>query len=48
MLNVRPDEIGMEFGIKFSAKFGTAILASANGETTFKVSMKWTNPKTTE
>ena len=40
-----PDEIGMEFGIKFSAKFGTAILASVDGETTFKVSLKWTNPK---
>lgn len=43
-----PDEIGMEFGIKFSAKLGAAILASANGETTFKVSMKWSNPKTAE
>jgi NTP-dependent ternary system trypsin peptidase co-occuring protein len=37
-----PDEIGLEFGIKFSAKAG-AILASVDSEATFKVSLKWTN-----
>jgi hypothetical protein len=39
-----PDEIGLEFGIKFSAKAG-AILASADSEATFKVSLKWKNEK---
>ncbi|WP_319548083.1 CU044_2847 family protein [Desulfogranum marinum] len=37
-----PDEIGMEFGLKFSAKTGV-VFASADGEATFKVSLKWTN-----
>ncbi|MCP4344232.1 MAG: hypothetical protein GY795_01735 [Desulfobacterales bacterium] len=40
-----PDEIGLEFGIKFNAKAGV-IFASADSEATFKVSLKWTNPKT--
>ena len=40
-----PAEIQLEFGVKFSAKIGAAILASADGEATFKVSLKWTNPK---
>ena len=35
-----PDEIHLEFGLKFSAKAG-AILASVDGEATFKVSLKW-------
>jgi hypothetical protein len=35
-----PDEIHLEFGLKFSAKAG-AILASADGEATFKVSLTW-------
>ncbi len=39
-----PDEIGLEFGVKFSAKAG-AFLASAGSEATFKVSLKWTNEK---
>lgn len=39
-----PDEIGLDFGIKFSAKAG-AILASVDSEATFKVSLKWKNPK---
>lgn len=39
-----PDEIGLEFGMKFSAKAG-AVFASADSEATFKVSLKWTNPK---
>jgi len=37
-----PDEIGLEFGVKFNAKAG-AILASVDSEATFKVSLKWTN-----
>jgi len=37
-----PDEINLEFGVKFSAKVG-AILASADSEATFKVSLKWKN-----
>ena len=36
-----PDEIGLEFGVKFNAKAG-AILASIDSEATFKVSLKWT------
>ncbi len=36
-----PDEIGLEFGVKFNAKAG-AILASVDSEATFKVSLKWT------
>jgi len=39
-----PDEIGLEFGVKFSAKAG-AILASADSEATFKVALKWKNEK---
>jgi len=38
----QPDEINLEFGVKFSAKVG-AILASADSEATFKVSLKWKN-----
>ncbi len=37
-----PSEIGMEFGLKFSAKTGV-IIASADSEVNFKVSIKWTN-----
>ncbi len=40
-----PDEIAMEFGLKFNAKLGTAVLASVDSTATFKVSIKWTNPK---
>ncbi|MCI5146139.1 MAG: hypothetical protein D3923_11575 [Candidatus Electrothrix sp. AR3] len=39
-----PDEIGLEFGLKFNAKTGV-VFASANSEATFKVSLKWTNEK---
>ncbi len=39
-----PDEIGLEFGLKFNAKTGV-IFASADSEATFKVSLKWTNEK---
>ncbi|HSO20634.1 MAG TPA: CU044_2847 family protein [Desulfosarcina sp.] len=41
-----PDEIGLEFGVKFNAKAG-AVFASVDSEATFKVSLKWTNPKGT-
>jgi len=37
-----PQEIGLEFGVKFSAKAGV-IFASADSEATFKVSLKWQN-----
>jgi len=37
-----PAEIGLEFGIKFSAKAG-AIIASVDSEAVFKVSLKWSN-----
>lgn len=39
-----PDEIGLEFGVKFNAKAG-AILASVDSQATFKVSLKWKNKK---
>lgn len=39
-----PDEIALEFGLKFGAKAG-AIIASADSEAVFKVAIKWTNPK---
>ena len=39
-----PDEIGLEFGLKFNAKAG-AIIASVDSEAAFKVSIKWKNPK---
>ena len=39
-----PDEIGLEFGLKFNAKTGV-VFASADSEATFKVSLKWTNQK---
>ncbi len=37
-----PDEIGLEMGIKLSASAGI-VLASADSEATFKVSLKWKN-----
>lgn len=40
-----PSEIQLEFGVKFGARAG-AIIASADSEATFKVSLKWQNPKT--
>jgi hypothetical protein len=39
-----PDEIGLEFGLKFNAKTGV-VFASADSQATFKVSLKWTNEK---
>jgi hypothetical protein len=38
-----PDEIDLEFGIKFSAKAGV-IIASADSEASFKVNLKWKKP----
>lgn len=38
-----PSEIGLEFGLKFSAKTGV-IVASADSEVNFKVSIKWKSP----
>lgn len=38
----QPDEIGLEFGIKFNARLG-AIFTSVDSEATFKVSLKWAN-----
>lgn len=35
-----PEQIGLEFGIKFSAKAGAAI-ASTDAEANFKVTMTW-------
>jgi hypothetical protein len=35
-----PDEIGLEFGLKFNAKAGV-VFASTDSEATFKVSLKW-------
>jgi hypothetical protein len=43
-----PDEIALEFGVKFSAKLGVAILASTQGEATFKVSLKWSNTRSAD
>ncbi|NOX43566.1 MAG: hypothetical protein GXP19_07530 [Gammaproteobacteria bacterium] len=37
-----PSEIALEFGLKFSSKAGV-IIASANSEVNFKVSIKWIN-----
>ncbi len=37
-----PKEIQLEFGLKFSAKTGV-IVASADSEVNFKVSVKWVN-----
>lgn len=42
-----PEEIGLEFGIKFNAKAG-AVFASVDSEATFKVSLKWTNKRDRE
>ena len=37
-----PKEIGLEFGLKFSAKAGV-VVASADSEVNFKVTVKWVN-----
>ncbi len=39
-----PKEIQMEFGVKLNASTGV-ILASANSEVNFKVTLKWENDK---
>lgn len=39
-----PDEINLEFGIKFGGKVG-AIIASVDSEATFKVALKWKNER---
>lgn len=39
-----PREISLEFGLKFSTKAGV-IIASADSEVNFKVSVKWVNPE---
>lgn len=39
-----PDEINLEFGMTFNATAG-AILTSVDSGANFKVSLKWTNPK---
>ncbi len=38
-----PEEIGLEFGIKFNAKAGVFGFASVDSEATFKVSLRWNN-----
>jgi hypothetical protein len=38
-----PDEINLEFGLKFNGKAG-AIFASVDSEAVFKVAIKWKNP----
>lgn len=39
---IAPDEINLEFGVKFDGKVG-AIIASASTEANIKVSLKWKN-----
>lgn len=39
-----PDEVRIEFGVKFSASAGV-ILASGSGEATLKVNVKWQKAK---
>ena len=38
-----PEEISLEFGLKFSASAG-ALFASVDSEAAFKVNIKWKNP----
>ncbi len=38
----KPEEIQLEFGVKFSAKAGI-IFASADSEAAFKIALKWDN-----
>jgi hypothetical protein len=40
-----PDEIALEFGLKFTAKAGAVFVASAGSEATFKVALKWKNDR---
>lgn len=39
-LKESPDEINVEFGLKFNGKVGV-VIASADSEATLKVSLKW-------
>jgi hypothetical protein len=39
-----PDEIGVEFSLKLNTRVN-AFVFSSDGEATFKVSLKWSNPK---
>jgi hypothetical protein len=39
--SLKPDELGIEIGIKLTAEAG-AIIAKAGGEANFKVTLKWT------
>ncbi|HET6429818.1 MAG TPA: CU044_2847 family protein [Phycisphaerae bacterium] len=43
-LATSPDEIQVEFGFKADLK-GNLLIASAGGEATFKVALKWSTPK---
>lgn len=43
-LNLKPDEITIEFGIKMSVEAG-AFIASTSGEANFQISMKWAKEK---
>ncbi len=40
----KPDEVGVEFGIKFTAEAG-ALIAKTALEGNIKVSLKWSGPK---
>ncbi len=39
-MDIKPDSVGVEFGIKLSASVGV-IAASGGGEADFKISMTW-------
>ena len=39
-LSIKPEEIGVEFGIKMNAEAG-AIIASSGVEANFKITLKW-------
>jgi len=40
-----PDQVGLEFGVKFNAKAGV-VFASVDSEAVFKVSLTWKNSAT--
>jgi hypothetical protein len=42
-LATRPDEVGVEFGLKLTLKAG-AVIASTEGEAHIQVSLTWRNP----
>jgi hypothetical protein len=39
-MDIKPDSVSVEFGIKLSASAGV-IIASGGGEANFKISMTW-------